>query len=184
MSPAFPDARAAEAADQARRLRAAAAAIRRLSRGLRYHPSIGQRPQPSPDLLSALEEIAQVVEDVRRGADGRAGEERALVEAAGDAVEAAGDAVEAVRAGHAAVEKGAEVTLAALSALRGLFQRLDEASLDAPYGRGAPTRHHPGALCTMVAERAESLALALETVTIRKANLQRALGAQTAAAGH
>jgi len=177
MSPAFPDARAAEAADQARRLRAAAATIRRLSRGLRYHPSIGQRPQPSPDLLSALEEIAQVVEDVRRGADGRAGEERALVEAAGDAVEA-------VRAGHAAVEKGAEVTLAALSALRGLFQRLDEASLDAPYGRGAPTRHHPGALCTMVAERAESLALALETVTIRKANLQRALGAQTAAAGH
>lgn len=151
--------------------------IRRHARGLRYHPVTGQRPQPSPGLSSALEEIEQTVIAIQRAAGERAADEHALAAAAGSAIEA-------VRAGHAAVDQGAQLTLAALTVLREWLQHLERASLDAPYGRGAPTRHHPGALATMVAERAEDLALALEVVTITTANLYRGPQAQAAAAGH
>lgn len=47
----------------------------------------------------------------------------------------------------------------------------EPASLDAPYGHGAPRRVHPGAQCTWVAERAEELAIDLSAVTLRKENL-------------
>jgi hypothetical protein len=173
-----PDARAAAAAAQAQRLRQAAAVNRRLSRGLQYHPATGQRPPLSPGLSSALEEIEQTIIAVGRAAGERDADERALAAAA------PASAAEAVRAGHAAVDQGAQVALAALAVLRELLQHRDGASVDAPYGRGAPTRHHPGALATMVAERAEDLALALETVTITKANLYRSPQAQIAAASH
>jgi len=64
-----------------------------------------------------------------------------------------------------------QVTAAALEMLRGILATPDGAALDAPYGSSAPRRHHPGALCTIVAERAEGLATALETVAVLKANV-------------
>jgi len=80
---------------------------------------------------------------------------------------------ESIRARHAAIEQTAQAAAVAVDVLRGLF--LSPASstgavLDAPYGHGAPLRHHPGALCAIIAEHVEGLAGALEAAAIIKAN--------------
>jgi hypothetical protein len=71
------------------------------------------------------------------------------------------------------VDQGAQLTAAAITVLRDVLAVTDTdgATIDAPYGRGAPRRQHPGALCTIVAERAETLARALESLAIISANL-------------
>ncbi|MDR7418220.1 MAG: hypothetical protein QN178_04845 [Armatimonadota bacterium] len=165
MTHTFPDTRAAAAMALAGRLRQAAVVIRRHARGLTYHPMTGARPEPAPALLAALGDVEAAVKNTQLGADERAREE---VAADGHAQ------VASLRAGHAAVEQAAQVVLAALEVLRDVLGARDAASVDAPYGHSAPVRHHPGALCTVVAERVEELARALETVTIEKANLARA----------
>jgi hypothetical protein len=160
------DAAAVAAVAQAERLRRAAVLIRRRAGGLTYHPMTGARPSPAPALLAALADVDEVVKDVQRGTDGRAREE-AAVSAAGD------PRAERLRAGHGAVDQAAQAVLAALEVLRGSLSARDRASVDAPYGHSAPVQYHPGALCTMVAERVEGLVQALETVAVERANLVR-----------
>jgi hypothetical protein len=161
------DRRAAAASDAARRLRDAARTLRRLGGRLRYHPATGQRPQPGAEFLEALSSVDDLVKLVQRGA-----EERGLYEAA--LATAGNPGAELVHAGHAAVDLSVQAVVGAVQVLRAAVSASNDASLDAPYGSGAPRRHHPGALSTIVAERVESLALALESVTILKANLARA----------
>jgi len=173
-----PDVSAAAAAARATRLRRAAARIRLHAGHLTYHPTTDRRPHPAPKLLAAVAEVEQVVNDVQQGTEERAREEFAASAAAG------GAQVEALHRGHAAVDRGTQVVLAALDVLRGVLGDGGEgagATIDAPYGSSAPSRHHPGALCTIVAERVEGLARALEVAAIVKANLDRA--GRTEAAG-
>lgn len=156
--------RATAAAAQAVRLREAARILRRLSGAVKYRPANSERPALTPELDHALAAIEQVLDEIQRGADERADDEATLAPH-GDA------AARQIRGGHEAIGRDAQVTAAAIGVLRGLLTGEEEASLDAPYGHGAPKRHHPGALCTIVAARAESLAAALESVAIAKLNL-------------
>lgn len=143
MSHRSPDEQAVWLAARAARLRGIATAIRHAAGRLTYHPLTGRHPDPSPDLLDALTDVEQAANDIRQGAGG-----------------------------HRLVE-GAQVVLAALNVLRGVLAASNGASLDAPYGHGAPRRHHPGALCTIVAERAEDLAGSLEAEAVATANRAR-----------
>ncbi len=156
--------RAVAAAAQAGRLREAARTLRRLSGTIKYHPTTDVKPLPTAELTGALEAIEQVLNEIQRSAGERADEETAF-SAFGDA------AARQIRLGGEAMERGAQVAGAAIEVLRGVLSASNGATLDAPYGHGAPRRHHPGALCTIVAERAESLAAALETSAIAKVNL-------------
>ncbi len=156
--------RAAAAAAQAARLRYAAVGLRRLAGKVRYHPTTGQKPQLTPPLTAALNAMTDVLNDLQRGAADRADEE-AMFATQGDA------AARQVRQGHVAIDQGTQATAAAIGVLRGIFVDSGGATIDAPYGASAPRRHHPGALCTIVAERAEGLASALESLAIIKANL-------------
>lgn len=162
----FPESvlRAAIAADQAVRLRQAAAVLRRLAGTMKYHPTTGQRQEPSAALTAVLDTFSHVLNEIQRSAAERA-EDGSHFEARGEAV--AGQ----IRAGHESLEQQAQVMAAAIEVLRTVLATQDGTALDAPYGHSAPRRHHPGALCTIVAERGESLALALETVAILKANI-------------
>jgi hypothetical protein len=171
------DVGAAAAAAQAARLRRAAARIRLDAGHLTYHPTTDRRPRPGPKLLAAVAEVEQVVNDVQQGTEERAREAFA-------ASAAAGAQVDALHRSHAAVDQAAQVVLAALDVLRGVLgigSDVDGATIDAPYGSSAPSRHHPGALCTIVAERVEGLARTLEVAAIGKANFDRA--GRTGAAG-
>ncbi len=81
-----------------------------------------------------------------------------------------------VQRGHAAAREGINLLRAALDIFNRVVLTPESAALDAPYGAGAPRRVHPGAQCTWVADRAESLARELSTVTLRKENLLLVLG--------
>jgi hypothetical protein len=171
-SSAHSDQQAAVALRQAQQLRVIATMIRRLAGPLTYHPTTGERPAPPPELLHALEEIRGAAGAIRDSMD------EPDREAAGPAANTptADGRAELLRAGRAAVAQSVSVVLAALDVLRGLLKSADNASLDAPYGLGAPMRVHPGAMCTIVAERAEHLAHELETVAIVAANARRGSG--------
>jgi len=156
--------RAAVEADLARRLRGAAVTLRRLAGTMKYHPVTGARPTPSTALTVGLDVLSHVLNEIDRGAAERA-EEEAFLNARG------GPMAREIGAGHESLMQQVQVTAAALEVLRGLLTTPDGAALDAPYGSSAPRRHHPGALCTMVAERAEGLATALEIVAVLKANV-------------
>ncbi|MDR7521742.1 MAG: hypothetical protein QN168_04675 [Armatimonadota bacterium] len=153
---------AAEAVGQAQHLRDAAEVIRRLAAGLTYHPVTGRRPQASPELLDALAAVERVVRMIQQGAEARGLDQIVASDAFG---------AEQVRCSHAAVEGGVQAVVSALGVLRQVLEAREDATLDAPYGRGAPARHHPGALCTIVAERVEDLARALEVAAVTWANL-------------
>jgi len=117
----------------------------------------------TPALAGLLSAIDEVLGDIERASAERASDETALAPLE--------DTVgRQIRFAHEAVERSAQVTSAAISVLRGELSAADGASVDAPYGHGAPRRHHPGALCTIVAERAENLAAALEAAAITKMN--------------
>ena len=155
--------RAAIEAARATRLRRAAVILRGQGGTLKYHPATGQKPRAGPELMSALDVVAQVLNDLQRSAAQRADDEAATAKR--------GTAVRAVRQAHMDVDQGAQLTGAVIAVLRGVLADSDGATIDAPYGRGAPNRHHPGALCTIVAERVESLAQALESLAIITANM-------------
>lgn len=156
--------RAAAAAALARRLREAGRRLRRLSGTVKYNPLTGERPVLSPELDHELTVIEEIVNEVQQGAADRGGDESVLA-THGDAV------AQQLRDGHEAVAREAQAAGAAVAVLRDILSAPDDARLDAPYGLGAPKRHHPGALCTIVAARAESLAAALESTAIAKLNL-------------
>lgn len=164
MSHPFSDERAASSATLAGRLRAAATVIRRHAGSLTYHPAARQTPTASSDLEAAFAEVERLVREIREGATERTADEGAP---------GAANAAEPLRRAHADLDRTAEAVVSTLAVLRGMLGAPDEASLDAPYGRGAPRRHHPGALCTILAERLEYLAHVLQTSTILKANLYR-----------
>lgn len=157
-------ARAAAAVAQAVRLREAARTLRRLSGALGYHPLTGERPAATPELEAALAALEQALGEIQRGAGERADDESVLA-AHGD------PAARHIHSGHDAVARETQVAAAAIDVLRGLLSSPEDASLDAPYGHGAPRRHHPGALCTIIAARAESLATALESMAIATLNV-------------
>ncbi|MGQ0549779.1 MAG: hypothetical protein ACT4PY_08965 [Armatimonadota bacterium] len=157
-------ARAAAAAAQAVRLREYARSLRRLSGSVRYNPLTGERPTLTPELDDCLAVIEQVLNEIQQGAGERGDDESALA-ASGDA------AARHIRSGHEAIARAVQGTGAVIAVLRGTLSTPDDAHLDAPYGHGSPKRHHPGALCTIVAARAEALADALESVAIARLNL-------------
>lgn len=168
---------AAAAAARAVRLRRAAVRIRLHAGRLTYHPATQRRSPPAPELLEALAEVERVVSEIQQGTKGRGQEELA-------ASSAPGAHTEALYRSHADVDEGTQVVLAALGVLRGVLGTggpADGATMDAPYGRSAPIRHHPGALCTIVAERVESLARALETAAVIQANMARGRRSDAAA---
>lgn len=150
--------------------------IRHQAGQLTYHPMTGRRPHVTPELIGALASVEQVVKGINRAADERARDEVAAV-SLGQA------GVEQMRLGHAAVDEGVAAVVAAVDILRSELASPDGAVLDAPYGRGAPVRYHPGALCTMIAERVERLARALEVAAIVKANFGRGRGSITTPPG-
>jgi hypothetical protein len=160
------DQRAAAQIVLATRLRRAAATIRREAGALTYHPQTARRPQPSPALLAALDEVERSVREVERRAQERSHDEAALT--AGGVAH-----LDHVRRANAGVDAAAQVVVTAAEVLRALLPGDEDASVDAPYGAGAPMRHHPGAMATIVAERVEGLAHALELATIVRANLDR-----------
>ncbi len=170
------DLRAAALVAQAARLQQAAITIRRQAGHLTYHPMTGQRPHAGPELLEALASVEQIVKEIQRAAGERAGDEVAAA-SSGQA------GVEHMRFGHAAVDQGVAAVATVVDVLRSALASPDGAVLDAPYGRGAPAGHHPGALCTMIAERVERLARALEIAAIVKANLGREGGSIAARPG-
>lgn len=156
--------RAAAEAGLARRLREAGLTLRRLAGAVTYHPSTGARPRPSATLNAALESLSAMLNEIDRGAAERAADD-AVLDGYG------GPLAPQIRAGHQALMHHLQATAAALQVLRAALTGSDGAAIDAPYGASAPRHPHPGAMCTVVAERAEHLATALETVAVLKANV-------------
>lgn len=156
--------RAAADAARAARLRRAAVVLRGQAGTLKYHPVTGEKPRAGAALVAALEAMAHVLNDLQRDAAQRAGDEAA-------AAARNPDAAPSIRRAFAGLDEHVRLLGAAADVLRGALADGDEATLDAPYGHGAPRRQHPGALCTIVAERAERLAQALEWAAVMVANL-------------
>ncbi len=157
-------ARAAAAVGWARALREAAAVLRHQAATFKFHPLTGERPAPGPAFLEALRRLEHVVGEIQRAP--------AALPATDADLAAAGDGARRdLEATREAITRGAQLTAAAVQVLQAVLQSPNGATLDAPYGGGAPRRHHPGALCTIVAQRAEEVAAALETGAVLAANL-------------
>ena len=165
-TPIVPDQHAAAAFELARQLREASRVIRHWGGELRYHPLTGARPKVPVAFLGALDAVESVTRAIQQGAGERSAAEASI--AAVGSSEAA-----AVRAGHVSIDERTQTVVAAIDVLRATLRDSGEATVDAPYGSGAPKRHHPGALSTIVAARIEDLVLALESVTVLKANIGR-----------
>lgn len=161
-------ARAATSVEHARRLRHTAASLRERAARIKHNPATGQVPSDVSDLPALLEGADQLLRAVQKGADERARDEAAVGDTRGGTGGSIG--AETIRARHAAIEQTAQAASVAVAVLRELLLSPGGAALDAPYGHGAPVRHHPGAICAIIAERAESLAGALEAAAIIKAN--------------
>jgi len=165
--------RAAAEAARAARLRRAAVTLRGQAATLKYHPATGQKPRAGAELTAALDTMTQILNDLQRAAAQRADDaaSAAAATAAAALAERAEASARAVRQAHADVDQGAQVTAAAIEVMRRVLADSNGATIDAPYGHHAPRRQHPGALCTIVAERAEGLARSLESLAILTANL-------------
>jgi len=159
-----------EALRLAERLRDAAAVFRRYAGELKYHPQTGMQGRVGPDLQDAalvLRGSLAAIEAIAAGWDEEVARLRSRDAQA---------PVHEVERAHAAVRDVVRLARAALDVFEQAALHPEPASLDAPYGHSAPRRIHPGAQCTWVAERAEELAVALSSVTLRKENLLLALG--------
>lgn len=157
-------ARAAASVERAGRLRHTAASFRENAARIRHSPATGQAPTDTSELPSLLEGADELLRAVQKGADERARDDAAARDTGGSA------GAEAIRARHAAIEQAAQAASAAVAVLRELLASPGAAVLDSPYGHGAPLRLHPGALCALIAERAECLAREIEAAAILKAN--------------
>lgn len=149
----------------AQRLREAAAVFRQYAGELRYHPQTGVEGHIGQDLLDAAAAFREVLAAIA-GMAVRWDDEVAWLLSL-DAHMMLDD----VQNAHVAVRDAVRLVGAALDIFEQAVLHPETATLDAPYGHGAPRRVHPGAQCTWVAERAEELAVALSSVTLRKANI-------------
>lgn len=147
------------------RLRDASMVFRRYAGELKYHPQTGIQGHVGQDLLDAAAAMRNVLDEVEAIAR-QWNEEIAWLRSFNVRMP-----MEDVHQGHAAVRDDVRLVRTALDVFSRAALHPEPASLDAPYGHGAPRRVHPGAQCTWVAERAEELAVELSSVTLRKENL-------------
>ena len=149
----------------AQRLRDASVTFRRYAGELKYHPQTGIQGHAGEDLPAAAAAIRDVLDEVE--AIARQWNEEIIWLRSQNARMP----MEDVHQGHTRVREAIRLVRTALDVFSRAALHPEPASLDAPYGHGAPRRVHPGAQCTWVAERAEELAVELSRVTFRKENL-------------
>ncbi len=154
-----------EALRLARALQSAATVFRRYAGTLRYHPQTGLQVPAGGDLLAAATTIRGTLTAVASLA-AHWDEEITWLRTVDATIP-----VDDIQRGHAAAREAAGLVRAALDIFDRAMAQPEVASLDAPYGSGAPRRVHPGAQCTWVAERADGLTRELNNVTLRKENL-------------
>jgi len=158
-----------EALRLATRLRQSATVFRRYAGELKYHPQSGIEGVIGPDLEAAAAAIRETMTSITSLAS-RWDEEITWLRLVNPALP-----VDDIQQGHAATREAIRLLRAALEIFERTVGAPETASLDAPYGAGAPRRVHPGAQCTWVAERADGLARELSNVSLRKENLQLAI---------
>lgn len=149
----------------AQQLRTASTVFRRYAGELKYHPQTGLQGHIGQDLLDAAARVRAILTAVGALAV-RWDEEIAWLRLTDSTMP-----VDEIQRGHAAAREALRLLRAAVDVFDRIVLQPEQASLDAPYGAGAPRRVHPGAQCTWVAERADGLARELSTVTLRKENL-------------
>ena len=149
----------------AQRLRDTSVIFRRYAGELKYHPQTGIQGHIGQDLLDAAATMRDVLDEVEALAR-QWSEEIAWLRSQNSRMP-----MEDVHQGHTAVRAAIRLVRTALDVFSRAALHPEHASLDAPYGHGAPRQVHPGAQCTWVAERAEKLAVELASVTLRKENL-------------
>lgn len=155
----------AEALRLAQRLRDALVVFRQYAGELKYHPQTGLQGHIGGDLISTTAAIREMISAVGTIA-GRWDEEITWLRSLDAAMP-----VDAIQRGHATAREAVRLLKATLDVFDRAVLEPESASLDAPYGNGAPRRVHPGAQCTWVAERAEGLARELSNVSLLKENL-------------
>lgn len=148
----------------AQELRAAAAVLRRWAGQLRYYPQTGTQSLVDPSLKAAADDLRKAIETVSTLA-ARWDEEITWLRSFDRTVP-----VDDIQRGHTQAREALRLVRAALDVFTGVIANPERLPLDAPYGAGAPKRVHPGAQCTWVAERADTLAREISTVTLRKHN--------------
>ncbi len=154
-----------EALQLAERLCSSARVFRRYAGELKYFPQAERQPEVGGDLREAATSLRNGVTAAMALA-ARWDQELMWLRSVDPDSPA-----DALQREHARAREAITLLRAALD----LFQRAvgepERASLDAPYGAGAPRRVHPGAQCTWVAERAENLFRELSNLALRKENL-------------
>ena len=149
-----------EANQEAERLLASAAVVRRHAGALRYHPARGLASPPRPELAAAIAGLRESLARIEKWMP-------AFAEA--DAASAA-DLWE-LRDADRRLRVQSDLIRSALDVLERALAQPERVPLDAPYGLGAPRRVHPGAQATWVAERAEALARELATQSVLRETL-------------
>jgi len=153
----------------AQRLRVDAAVFRRGAGALRYYPQTGWQTPIDPELREAAADLHRTVEAAAALA-GRWDEEITWLRSLDRSMP-----VDDIQRAHAQTREALRLVRAALEIFNRVVANPERLPLDAPYGAGAPKRVHPGAQCTWVAERADTLAREISVVTLRKHNLLLAL---------
>lgn len=148
----------------AQHLRADAAVFRHGAGELRYFPQTGEQTPVDPDLHVAADDLRKVLGAISALA-ARWDEEITWLRSFDRTVP-----IDDIQRGHAQTREALRLARAALDVFTAVIANPERLPLDAPYGAGAPRRVHPGAQCTWVAERAETLAREISTVTLRKHN--------------
>lgn len=149
--------------------------FRRYAGELKYHPQTGIHGHVGSDLVDAAAKMREAAAAVSALA-GRWDQELIWLRSIDPAVPA-----EELQRAHSASREAITQLRTSLEAFQRVVLEGERASVDAPYGASAPRRVHPGAMCTWVAERAESLARALGNLSLRKENL---LLAKASEVGH
>jgi hypothetical protein len=158
-----------EALRAATRVREAATVFRRYAGEIRYHPQTGMEGSIGPDLGAAASAVREGITAITALAS-RWDEEITWLRLINPTLP-----VDDIQRGHAVSREAIRLLRAALEIFERAVRAPETATLDAPYGAGAPRRVHPGAQCTWVAERADGLARELSNVTLGKENLLLAI---------
>ncbi len=166
-----------EALRLAEGLRTAARVFRRYAGELKYHPQTGLQGTIGLDLMDAASRMRDAVAAITTLAS-RWDQELMWLRSVIPNCPA-----DELQRGHAAAREALARLRAALEIFHRVVLEPERASLDAPYGAGAPRRVHPGAQCTWVAERADGLARELSSATLLKENLLLAIGKDVAQPG-
>jgi len=146
-------------------LQSAATVFRRYAGRLKYHPQSGVHTPLGADLLDVMTAMRETLAAITALA-ARWDEEITWLRTIDPTMP-----LDDIQRGHAAARETAGLLRAALDVFDRTVAHPDMATLDAPYGAGAPRRVHPGAQCTWVAERADGVAREVTGVTLRKENL-------------